>query len=81
MVVYASTRAAAVRVSSVSHDLRTPLAAIKGGNARYFILANPMTPIIESFRYGFLGTGVFDWWHLLYSALVAALLLVAGIVV
>ena len=58
-----------------------PLAAIKGGNARYFILANPMTPIIESFRYGFLGTGVFDWGHLLYSALVAALLLVAGIVV
>jgi len=58
-----------------------PLAAIQGGNARYFILANPMTPIIECFRYGFLGTGVFDWWHLLYSFACAVLLLTGGIVV
>jgi len=58
-----------------------PLDAIKGGNARYFILANPMTPLIETFRNGFLGTGVFSWWHLGYSALASALLLAAGIVV
>jgi len=58
-----------------------PLGAIQGGKARYFILANPMTPVIETFRYGFLGKGVFSWWHLGYSALVAALLLLVGTVV
>jgi len=58
-----------------------PLASIKGGNARFFILANPMTPIIETFRYGFLGSGVFNWWHLAYSAACAVLLLAGGIVV
>ncbi len=57
-----------------------PLDAIKGGNARYFILANPMTPVIETFRCGFLGTGVFDWIHLGYSALASAVLLLLGIV-
>ena len=34
---------------------------------RIFILANPITPIIETFRYGFLGKGSFDQMHLLYS--------------
>lgn len=58
-----------------------PLSSIQGGNARYFILANPMTPIIESFRYGFLGSGVFDWAHLAYSFVCAVVLLAGGIVV
>ena len=46
-----------------------------------FINANPITPIIETFRYGFLGKGNFDIAHLAYSfgfALVS--LLVAAIV-
>lgn len=34
---------------------------------RIFIVANPITPIIETFRYGFLGKGSFDLMHLLYS--------------
>jgi len=32
-----------------------------------FILANPITPIIETFRYALLGTGTFNLLHLLYS--------------
>ena len=32
-----------------------------------FIMANPITPIIETFRYGFLGQGHFDLGSLLYS--------------
>jgi lipopolysaccharide transport system permease protein len=31
------------------------------------ILANPMTPIVEAFRYAFLGVGTVDLGHLLYS--------------
>ena len=56
-----------------------PLSAIQGGHSRLFILANPMTPIIEAFRYAFLGTGSFSWLHLSYSAGAAASLLFIGI--
>ncbi len=34
---------------------------------QWIILANPMTPIIEAFRYAFLGAGTVDINHLLYS--------------
>lgn len=34
---------------------------------QWIILANPMTPIIEAFRYAFLGAGTVDTNHLLYS--------------
>ncbi len=34
---------------------------------QWVILANPMTPIVEAFRYAFLGAGTVDWSHLLYS--------------
>jgi lipopolysaccharide transport system permease protein len=35
---------------------------------RWIILANPMTGIIETFKYGFLGIGTFNWYYLVYSA-------------
>lgn len=57
-----------------------PLAAIGGGRARWLILANPMTPIIEAFRRGFLGAGEFEWAYLGYSVACAAGLLVVGVV-
>jgi lipopolysaccharide transport system permease protein len=34
---------------------------------QWVILANPMTPIVEIFRYAFLGAGTVDMGHLLYS--------------
>ncbi|HEX6036054.1 MAG TPA: ABC transporter permease, partial [Anaerolineales bacterium] len=34
---------------------------------QWMILANPMTPIVEAFRYAFLGAGTVDPGHLLYS--------------
>jgi lipopolysaccharide transport system permease protein len=34
---------------------------------QWLILANPMTPIVEAFRYAFLGAGTVDVGHLLYS--------------
>ncbi len=34
---------------------------------QWIILANPMTPIVETFRYAFLGAGTVDTGHLLYS--------------
>lgn len=34
---------------------------------RWLILANPVTSIIETFKYAFLGVGEFNWLHLGYS--------------
>ncbi len=34
---------------------------------RWIILANPVTSIIETFKYAFLGVGEFNWLHLGYS--------------
>ena len=47
-----------------------------------FMCLNPVTPIIETFKYGFLGCGEFIGWRwLLYSFVFMCLLLGAGIVV
>ena len=47
-----------------------------------FMCMNPVTPIIETFKYGFLGCGEFVGWRwLIYSFVFMCLLLGAGIVV
>jgi len=57
-----------------------PLSMIGGGSFRWLILANPMTPIIETFRYAYLGAGSFDPVYLCYSALFTVVVLFIGIV-
>ncbi|MCZ4221813.1 ABC transporter permease [Pedobacter rhodius] len=47
----------------------------------WLIEYNPMTPIIETFRYGFLGEGSFSWASLGYATGVTLALLLFGIVV
>ncbi|MFD1628619.1 ABC transporter permease [Pseudopedobacter beijingensis] len=42
---------------------------------------NPMTPIIEIFRYGFLGAGSFSWEMLSYTCIVTLVITFAGIVI
>ena len=47
-----------------------------------FMCLNPVTPIIETFKYGFLGCGEFIGWRwLIYSFVVMCLLLAVGIVI
>lgn len=48
---------------------------------KWLILANPMSAVVESFRYAFLGSGTFRWEYLGYSALVTATILVIGTVI
>lgn len=48
---------------------------------RIFIRANPVTSIMEAFRYGFTGSGEFSWGGLLYSAAWAVVLLFAGTII
>lgn len=47
----------------------------------WIIKFNPMTPIIETFRYGFLGEGSFSWSSLGYATSVTAIFLIAGIII
>jgi len=47
----------------------------------WIIKYNPMTALIETFRYGFLGKGTFSWGLLGYSAGVTAVILLIGIVI
>lgn len=46
-----------------------------------FIRANPMSAIIETFRFAFTGSGTFSWMSLAYSATFAAGLLLIGTLV
>ena len=47
---------------------------------QWIVLANPMTSVIETFRYGFLGAGTITPLHLVYAAGVTGLVLLGGIV-
>jgi lipopolysaccharide transport system permease protein len=55
-----------------------PLSTVSG-TLRWLILANPLTPIVEGFRYAFLGAGTVDGWHLLYSGAFMQVVLLIGI--
>ena len=48
---------------------------------RWLIMANPMTPIIESFRYAFLGAGTVDVLHLGYAFAFMIVTLVTGLLI
>lgn len=48
---------------------------------KWLILANPMTAIIETFRFGFLGSGTFSWTSMTYSCGFSIFILMIGIIV
>ncbi|MDN3688859.1 ABC transporter permease [Cyclobacterium jeungdonense] len=49
------------------------------GNYKALILANPLTPIIEFFRFSILGVGDFSGWQIGYSVIFTIISLLAGI--
>ena len=57
-----------------------PLSAINNP-WRWFILANPMTPVVEVFRRAFLGTSSLDPIYLLYSAFFMVVVFIVGALV
>jgi lipopolysaccharide transport system permease protein len=50
-------------------------------NYKYLLLANPITSIIETFKYGFLGVGVFNWYYLAYSVICTVVIFFIGLIV
>lgn len=69
-----------VRLAMYATPVIFPLSSITGGRLRLVLLVNPMTPIIETFRLGFLGQGVLHWGWLGYSAGFAVVSLLVGVV-
>lgn len=57
-----------------------PLSTVPA-NWRWLLLANPITPVIEVFRKGFLGTSSVDSSYLLYSAGFTVVVLLIGILI
>ncbi len=60
-----------------------PLSVMKSNypDKVWLIAANPLTAIIETFKYGFTGVGVFEWNYLFYSLAVTLAVMLFGIMV
>lgn len=56
-----------------------PLSYVSNPTLHRLMLLNPMTPIIEAFKYGAFGAGQFSWTDLGYSAGCMMVLLVVGV--
>lgn len=54
-----------------------PLSTVTG-TLRLLLMANPMTSVVETFRYAFLGAGTLDLWNLAYSIVFTLIALAAG---
>jgi lipopolysaccharide transport system permease protein len=55
-----------------------PLSSITS-KLRFWVLLNPLTSVIETFRFALLGSGTFSALHLLYSAVFAFAIVIVGI--
>lgn len=57
-----------------------PLSVMEGNykNYMWLIQANPLTAVLETFKYGFLGKGSFSWISLGYSTIFTMIILVLG---
>lgn len=58
-----------------------PLSTISNPTIRMAMQCNPITGIVEFFKYGMLGVGCHEWWMLGYSAAFMVVLLTVGIIV
>lgn len=60
-----------------------PLSVMEGNYKKFmwFIQANPLTAVLETFKYGFLGKGTFSWLSLGYSFVFTILILVIGTII
>ncbi len=56
-----------------------PLSSVSG-KFRFWILLNPLSSVIETFRYVLLGSGTFNPFQLLYSACFTVVILITGVI-
>lgn len=55
-----------------------PLSTLEG-KLKTIALINPMTSFIETFKYGFLGHGTFNWYYIAYSLIFTIIILIVGL--
>jgi lipopolysaccharide transport system permease protein len=48
---------------------------------KIYVLANPIAPVVETFRYAYLGVGAFSWAALMYSMIFMLFILFSGVVI
>lgn len=48
---------------------------------KFIVMANPLSSIVESFKYGFTGSGVFSFSSLLYSLIFSVVIFLLGLVI
>ena len=70
----------AVQLAMYATPVIYPISSISA-KYKWLIQANPMTSIVETFRYGFLGSGTFSWGGLLYSFVFTIFVLIAGTII
>lgn len=68
-----------VRLWMFATPIVYPLSMVQESKFRMLIMANPMTSIIEAFKYATLGQGYFSWYALSYSFAFVCVILVLGV--
>ena len=60
-----------------------PLSVMKETYPKYIwvLVANPLTAILETFKYAFTGVGIFNWLYLGYSLIFTVIILLLGIII
>lgn len=64
----------------VAYDMFSIGAFAPGGKYYWLIMSNPVTPIVNIFRYGYLGIGGIDWHYYIISWIVTIVVLFLGVV-
>lgn len=64
----------------VAYDMFSIGAFAPGGKYYWLIMSNPVTPIVNIFRYGYLGIGQIDWHYYMISWIVTLVVLFIGVV-
>lgn len=65
--------------SPIAYDIYAMPAFAPGGKYHALYMCNPVTPIVNIFRYGFLGIGEIEWFYYLISWIITFAVLLLGI--
>lgn len=71
----------AVQLGMYATPIIYPVSTIENETLKTVIMANPMSAVIETFRYAFLGVGNFSWDTLTYSSIVMLVLMTVGVLI
>lgn len=71
----------AVQLGMYATPIAYPLSFLEDKSYKWLIVANPLTPLVEAFRYGLFGKGTFDLHSLGYSLAFMLIVLFTGIII